>query len=518
MPFINNLYLGISSGLLKEIEQSRKAPFPYQAEGFKTMIENGKESSFGKEHGFNKITCIKEFQKAVPIRDYNEFAPYISRLRNGEDYVLWNQKVKWFAKSSGTSSDKSKFIPITPDSLNINHYGGFRRMLASYIDNNPSSKLYSGRALTLGGSVNPEPMGSGGNMALSGDLSAILLKNSPAIVELIRTPKIETALMEDFNTKIERICAESSSQNVTNFAGVPSWNLILLNKILEYTGKKNISEVWPNMELFMHGGIGFDPYRDLFKKIIPSPHMHYLENYNASEGYFAFQDNLTINSMLLTVNNGIFYEFIPMEILEKVLSREITEISTLEDVKTNTHYAIVISTVGGLWRYLIGDCVKFTSLYPHRIKITGRTQLCINAFGEELMIENAERALAKACTQCNCNIRDFTASPVFMQLAQEGKATKGYHRWAIEFIVPPQDMSEFEKILDHAITEQNSDYEAKRKNNATMEQLKIIPIKEGTFYKWMESRSKLGGQNKVPRLYPDSRFVDDLLRVADEQR
>ncbi|MEG1510455.1 MAG: GH3 auxin-responsive promoter family protein [Bacteroidales bacterium] len=511
MSLINSLYIKFSLNLLRELEQSKKAPFEYQIKCFNNLIKCGRETAFGKEHCFEKINSIKEFQKNIPIRDYNKIAPYIARLKNGENYVLWNQKVKWFAKSSGTSSDKSKFIPITPNSLNITHYGGFKRMLASYINTNPKSKLCYGKALTLGGSVSPDSQNSG--YALSGDLSAILLRNSPSIVELIRTPKKETALIDDFGAKIEKICKESSRQNVTNFAGVPSWNLILLNKILEYTGKSNIVEVWPNLELFMHGGIGFEPYREIFRKIIPLENMHYLENYNASEGYFAFQDDLKINSMLLTVNNGVFYEFIPMNIIDKVLNMEITEIPTLNEVKVGVNYAIVISTVGGLWRYLIGDCVKFTSLFPHRIKITGRTQLFINAFGEELMIENAERALANACKLCNCSICDFTVAPVFMEFTSNGTATKGYHKWAIEFITPPQNISNFEKILDYSVTEQNSDYEAKRKNSATMEQLKIISLTGGTFYKWMENRNKLGGQNKVPRLYSNSCFIDELITI-----
>lgn len=513
MSTINNLYLKFSGNFIKELDQSRKAPFPYQQACFNNLIKCGKATAFGKKHQFDVINCIEDFQRFVPVRDYNSFAPFIERLRNGEDYVLWNQKVKWFAKSSGTSSDKSKFIPITPDSLRMTHFGGFKRMLASYIDSYPQSKIYSGKSLTLGGSVRPDELGGENPFALSGDLSAVLLKNSPAIVEMIRTPKKEIAVIEDFSTKIKEICERSSKENVTNFAGVPSWNLILLNKILEHTGKKNICEVWPNMELFMHGGIGFEPYRDIFKKLIPSPDMHYLENYNASEGYFAFQDDLNTNSMLLTVNNGVFYEFIPMSIFKRVMRGDISGIPTLDGVETGVNYAMVISTVGGLWRYLVGDCVQFTSLYPHRIKITGRTQLFINAFGEELMIENAEKAIARACSICSCSVNEFTVAPKFMQLSEEGETSKGYHRWGIEFLTPPQDLSDFEKILDHALTEQNSDYEAKRRYNATMEQLQIIPFKEGTFYKWLDSKGKLGGQNKVPRLYPDSRFLEELMAI-----
>lgn len=513
MSVINKLYLGFSRKLIKEIEKSRSEPFGYQRQWFEKLIKGGRESYFGQEHRFNEIKKVKDFREHVPIRDYNAFVPYIERLRHGENYILWNQKVKWFAKSSGTSSDKSKFIPITPDSLHINHYGGFQRMLAFYVESNKGSKIFNGKALTLGGSVQLDCMGGSGNF--SGDLSAILLENSPFIVEMLRTPSRKTALMADFNKKIEAICRENCNLNVTNFSGVPSWNLILMNKVLEYTGKKNLLEVWPDMELFMHGGIGFEPYREIYKALIPSANMHYLENYNASEGYFAFQDDADINSMLLTVNNGIFYEFIPMEIFDEVMSGQIKDIPALEEVETGVKYAMVISTCGGLWRYLIGDCVEFTSLAPHRIKIVGRTQLFINAFGEELMISNAENALAATCKECGCTVTDFTVAPVFMSLSGKDDsafAKKGYHRWAIEFGKEPRNLEEFTSLLDKHLTEANSDYEAKRAGNATMERLQVIALPKGSFLKWMESRNKLGGQNKVPRLYGNLKFIDELTK------
>lgn len=511
MSAINSLYLAFSKGLVREIEKSRKEPLEYQEQWFKKLVANGAESLFGKEHGFGGIKGIRDFRENVPVRDYNAFVPYIERLRRGENYILWNQKVKWFAKSSGTSSDKSKFIPTTPDALYTCHYGGFRRMLSFYVASNIDSRIFNGKALTLGGSVQIDNLGHGGSF--NGDLSAILLKNSPLIVEMLRTPSRKTALMADFNRKIEAICRESSRQNVTNFSGVPSWNLVLMNRILEHTGKKNLLEVWPNLELFMHGGIGFEPYREIYRALIPSEKMHYLENYNASEGYFAFQDDAAEKSMLLTVNNGIFYEFIPMDIFDSVMEGRIKEIPTLTEVKKGVKYAIVISTCGGLWRYLIGDCVEFTSLFPHRIKIVGRTQLFINAFGEELMISNAEAALAATCMECGCTVTDFTAAPVFMSLAEnrEGSfAKKGYHRWAIEFAEEPKDLEVFASLLDKHLTETNSDYEAKRAGNATMERLQVIPLRRGTFLKWMESKNKLGGQNKVPRLYGNLKFIDEL--------
>lgn len=507
MNLINSIFLKYSHSLLKELDMSREDPMPFQHKWFRHLIENGANSAFGVEHGMDGIKSIRDFQQKVPIRDYNALSPYINRLLAGEDYVLWNTKVKTFAKSSGTSSDKSKFIPVSHESLQITHYGGFRRMLSSFVEANPNTGIFKGKALTLGGSIVPDKSGK----IYTGDLSALLLKNSPAIIELIRTPGRKTALIGDFEQKLQAICKECTKENVTNFSGVPSWNLMLLNKILEYSGKHDISQVWPNMELFMHGGTGFEPYRPLFQKLIPIGTMHYLENYNASEGYFAFQDDESQNGMLITANNGIFYEFIPMNILDDVLAGKLTEIPTLAEVETGINYAIVISSIGGLWRYLIGDCVQFVSTYPHRIIITGRTQLCINAFGEELMISNAEQALAMACKECDCSVAEFTVAPAFMKLEGDSHASKGYHKWAVEFATPPADTAAFAAVLDRCLTAVNSDYEAKRAADATMLQLELITLKPGTFLKWMRQRGKVGGQNKVPRLHNDSQFIDQLL-------
>ena len=509
MSLINSIFLKYSHSLLKELDISREDPMPFQHKWFRHLIENGANSAFGVEHGMDGIKSIRDFQQKVPIRDYNALSPYINRLLAGEDYILWNTKVKTFAKSSGTSSDKSKFIPVSNESLQITHYGGFKRMLASFVEANPNTGIFKGKALTLGGSITPDKSGK----IYTGDLSALLLKNSPAIIELIRTPGRKTALIGDFEQKLQAICRECTKENVTNFSGVPSWNLMLLNKILEYTGKRDISQVWPNMELFMHGGTGFEPYRPLFKQLIPMGTMHYLENYNASEGYFAFQDEESQNGMLITANNGIFYEFIPMNILDDVLQGKLTEIPTLAEVETGINYAIVISSIGGLWRYLIGDCVQFVSTYPHRIVITGRTQLCINAFGEELMISNAEQALAMACKECGCSVAEFTVAPAFMKLGEDSQTSKGYHRWAVEFATPLADTAAFAAVLDRYLTTVNSDYEAKRAGNATMLQLELITLKPGTFLKWMHQRGKVGGQNKVPRLHNNSQFIDQLLAL-----
>ncbi len=512
---LNRAYILYGTNMLKELDSIRVEPFIHQLRSFENLIKCGRETQFGNEHKFEKISDISTYQKLVPIREYDQFVPYIDAIKRGEKNILWNQPVKWFAKSSGTSSDKSKFIPITEDSLENNHYGATKRMLSSYIAAHPDSKIFAGKALTLGGSVKPDVLPNGADSKiLSGDLSAILLTNTPAWVEYFRIPKRDVALTDDFDKKVEAICNIASKADVTNFSGVPSWNLLLLNKLMEFTGKGNIGEIWPNLELFMHGGIGFDPYREIYKKIIPLPNMRYLENYNASEGFFAFQDDLNDSGMLLCLNSGVFYEFIPMSEYEKVISGEIKEIPTIESVQLGVKYAMIISTVGGLWRYSIGDCVEFVSLFPHKIKIVGRTKLFINAFGEELMVGNAEKALTKACKEHNCTVADFTVAPHFMQLSDSGQSAKGYHKWAIEFITPPSDIDKFTSDLDYAITQQNSDYEAKRKNNYTMEQLKLTVLKEGTFVKWMESRNKKGGQNKVPRLYSDSKFFDELEQVS----
>lgn len=506
---INQSILLYSKNLLKEIDASKKDPLTSQQTTFKSLISNGSDTFFGKEHNFNTIKSFEDFNKFVPVRQYDDFIPYIERLRKGENYILWNQKVKWFAKSSGTSSDKSKFIPITPENLQGCHYRGFLKMINTYLRYTPKSKMFTGKGLTLGGGVQIDSLGKHLNI-YNGDLSAILLKNSPKLAELFRVPNRKTALISDFNEKVERICKECSKLNVTNLSGVPSWNLILLSKMLEYNNARYLTEFWPNLELFMHGGISFEPYRSQYEKIIPKQSMHYIENYNASEGYFAFREEPSRKGMLLAVNNGIFFEFIPINVLDKVLKGESDEIYTLEGVELNKQYAMVITTNSGLWRYLIGDCVEFTSLFPYEIIITGRTQLYINTFGEELMISNAEKALSDACSKTGIQVSEYTCAPIYMT-----KNQKGAHQWAIEFKMydlTNSDINRFADILDSELRAQNSDYDAKRTNDATMRKLIITPVPKGTFYSWMESKGKVGGQNKVPRLCNDRRYIDEILK------
>jgi hypothetical protein len=507
MPIVSKIYRLYSSKRLKLLDQNRKDPISFQRVAFENFLTKGEQTIFGAEHNIHEGMSLQEFQESVPLRDYNKIESWITRSRAGEENLLWPGRTKWFAKSSGTSSSKSKFIPVTEDSLNLCHYDGMQNMLSTYLDNNPGSKLLEGMALTLGGSAKIDEEGNGKTQY--GDLSAILLKNSPILAEFRRTPPTEVALISDFETKVGEICKVTSKQNVTSLSGVPSWNLILLNAILEFNGKKDLREVWPNLELFMHGGISFEPYKKEYKRIIPHNSMNYMENYNASEGYFAFQDDPGDNSMLLMTNGGIFYEFIPIERYEDAIEGKFTSFETVESVKVGVNYAMVITTNGGLWRYLIGDSVMFTSLFPHKITITGRTQLFINAFGEELMISNAEKALTAACEELDCSVENFTVAPLFM----EGKG-KGSHQWLIEFKDAPSDIEEFAETLDKEVCKVNSDYEAKRANSITMTRLSLVPLPSGTFYNWLRDNGKLGGQNKVPRLSNGRKFVEELLEYT----
>ncbi len=502
MSVINKIFLLFSSELLKTLEAGRKNPRLLQNRVFDDLLKGGNQTVFGKEHCFDKIRSVEDFQKYVPVREYDDFQPYIMRIRNGEDYVLWNEKTTFFAKSSGTSSDKSKYIPITKANLLGCHYRGMRMMLTNYVHLFPDSRLFTGKSLTLGGSVAADI----NEHHFSGDLSAILLKNSPKLAEFVRTPSKGTAMLDDFNEKVERICKECSNEDVTSFSGVPSWNLIMIRKILEYNNTPYLTDVWPNIELFMHGGINFEPYRKQFEAVIRDKKVRFFENYNASEGYFAFQDDPCDDSMLLTLDNGVFYEFIPIEDIDNNHYREAGyKALCIDEVRTGEHYAIVISTNAGLWRYLIGDVVEFTSLYPHKIVISGRVKLFINAFGEELMIGNAEKALADTCRNNDATVADYTVAPVYMDSEHSGA-----HEWVIEFEQEPANLKKFAKDLDTALCQVNSDYDAKRNHTGTMEMLHLSVAPSGTFYKWMKSRGKIGGQNKVPRLSNERKYVEQL--------
>lgn len=491
-------------------------PRKAQEQVLKELVRGGSDTAFGKKFGLGSVRGPEQFGKKIPLHDYDALEPYIKRLVDGEDYILWNQKCRFFAKSSGTSSSKSKYIPITPDNLGKCHYRGFKMMLASYVHSNHSTRIFAGKSLTIAGTLEEDKSRG----IFTGDLSGVLMRNSPKVAELFRAPKRDIALISDFDEKIEAINRMYSKANVTSIAGVPAWNLLMIEKLLELNGLSNLCELWPGMELYMHGGTGFGPYRETFKRLIPSDRMHYLENYNASEGYFAFQDDLSDPGMLLTLNNGVYYEFIPMSLLDKALEDaalirsgepvdgKYVEFDTLETVRKDVDYAMVISTNAGLWRYLIGDCVRFVSLDPFKIVISGRTKLFINAFGEELMIGNTDKAVAVVSKRFGVRVRDYTVAPVFLSAG-------GTHQWLIEFIGKRPDAEAFADALDSELQQLNSDYEAKRTHTHTMERLRLTIVPETTFVRWMASKGKKGGQNKVPRLCNDRKTVDEILAMLE---
>ncbi|WPP49832.1 GH3 auxin-responsive promoter family protein [Catalinimonas niigatensis] len=492
---------------IHQIELFIKYPHDVQREVFLNLIDTAKHTVYGKTHYFNDIKTIKDFQERVPIVSYEDFYPYVERVMRGEAQVTWPGKIKWFAKSSGTTNSKSKYIPVSTEALEDCHYKGGKDLLSIYVNNYPESRMFSGKNLAIGGSQQINPMDENAE-SFSGDVSAVIMKNLPFWAQLSRTPKLEIALMENWEEKIEKIAHATVDENITSIAGVPTWTIFLLQRIMEMKGANNILEVWPNLELFIHGAVSFTPYRSVFKELIPSPKMHYMETYNASEGFFGIQDQKASTEMLLMLDYGIFYEFIPSEDFDSDQPRTVD----LRDVELNKNYAVVISTNAGLWRYKIGDTIKFTSLNPFRFIISGRTKHFINAFGEELIVENAEKAIAIACTQTNALVDDFTAAPRYISGDQ-----KGCHEWIIEFSQLPDSIDSFTKSLDAALRTLNSDYDAKRQKNIAVVEPIIHEVASGTFYKWMKRRGKLGGQNKVPRLSNNREYVEDILKMLEEE-
>ncbi len=501
MPF-NSVFGWVLRKRIHQIELFMKYPVEVQNELFSSLIDQAALTRFGIEHGFSTIKTIDDFKKAVPIRNYEAFLPYINLMRDGQQNVAWPSRLKWFAKSSGTTDAKSKFIPVTKEALEECHYKGGKDLLALYYLQKPDAKVYKGKHLVLGGSSKVNMFNDEG---YTGDLSAIIIKNLPIWAELRRTPSRDIALMDNWEEKIERIAQSTISDDVYMIAGVPSWTLVLLKRIIEITGKNDIKEIWPNLELFWHGGVSFKPYRDQFKKLIPSADMNYVETYNASEGFFGIQDRLGHDDMLLMLDYGIFYEFMPMTEYGKPNPRTVT----LKDVEVGLNYALIISTNGGLWRYLVGDTVKFTSTVPYRIQVSGRTKHYINAFGEELMVENADSALHKASEATGALVRDYTAAPVYM--SDEGS---GAHEWLIEFDQAPDDLEKFTLLLDNALKAANSDYEAKRNFDFILKKPIVHAMPSGTFYNWLKHKDKLGGQNKVPRLSNERGLVEELLSTV----
>lgn len=498
IPLVNSIASWFLKKRFHQIELFLKYPNEVQAELRRDLINTAKNTEIGRQYDFASIKGYRSFAERIPITNYEANAPLIERTRKGENNILWPTPTKWFAKSSGTTNAKSKFIPVTNESLEDCHYAASKDLLCLYLNNNENSQLFTGKGLRLGGSKELYEE----NGTVFGDLSAILIDNMPLWAEYSSTPSNRVSLMSDWETKMQAIVDETIQENVTSLAGVPSWMLVLLNNVLESTGKGNIFEVWPNLEAYFHGGVSFQPYQDQYKKILPSSNFNYYEIYNASEGFFAIQDQNNSDELLLMLDYGIYYEFIPM----KTYGTPDQKVIPLSEVVVGENYAVVITTNSGLWRYKVGDTVRFTSTDPYRIKVTGRTKHHINAFGEELIIENAEQALKKVCSETKSEIVDYTAAPVFMS----GKE-KGAHEWMIEFKTPPENLMQFSALFDNALKEVNSDYEAKRFNNITLNEPKIHMARERLFYDWLKKKDKLGGQHKIPRLSNERSYLEELL-------
>lgn len=501
MAIVNSIFAWYMKKRIHQIELFMKYPLDVQEEWLHTLISSAENTEWGKLYDYKSILTVSQFKDRVPIQNYDTLKPYIERMLKGEQNILWPSDIKWFAKSSGTTSDRSKFIPVSEEALEECHFKGGKDMISIYCNNRPNTQMFTGKGLVLGGSHQINQLCDDIHF---GDLSAVLIKNLPMWAEYYRTPDISIALMDNYEEKMDKMAEATIKENVTNISGVPTWTIVLAKKVLELTGKNNLLEVWPNLELYFHGAVNFNPYREQFKELIPSDNMYYLETYNASEGFFGIQDQDNSEELLLMLDYGIFYEFLPLENLED--ENPIT--LTLDQVQLYKNYAIIISTNAGLWRYLIGDTVQFTSISPFRIKITGRTKHFINAFGEEVIIDNAENALSKACAVTSATVKDYTACPIYFK----GEEVGG-HEWIIEFETQPKDFEQFIDVMDQTLREINSDYDAKRFKDMALRRPKVHNAPKDTFYKWLKARGKLGGQHKVPRLANERKYVDEILEM-----
>ncbi|CAM3798226.1 GH3 auxin-responsive promoter family protein [Flavobacterium cucumis] len=500
LQIINSVATWILKKRIHQMELFLKYPHEVQDELLFNLIKAAENTQIGKKYDFSSMKNYATFSNRIPVSTYEDLELLIEKTRQGEQNVFWHSNIKWFAKSSGTTNAKSKFIPVSSEALENCHYKASKDLLCLYLNNNEESQMFTGKSLRLGGSKQLYE----DNNTFFGDLSAILIDNMPIWAEFSSTPSSKISLMGDWETKLPAIINETINENVTSLAGVPSWMLVLLQKTLETTGKSNLLELWPNAEVYFHGGVNFDPYREQYKKLFPKESFKYYEIYNASEGFFAIQDQNNSNELLLMLDYGIFYEFIPMDTFGMPNQRVIR----LNEVELNTNYALVITTNSGLWRYLIGDTIRFTSLSPYRIKVTGRTKHHINVFGEELMVENTDTALTKTCKEFGCEIKDYTVAPIFMSDKQ-----KGAHEWIIEFKNKPDNIENFRKVLDENLQSVNSDYEAKRHNNMTLSPLVLNVARENLFYDWLKQQDKLGGQHKIPRLSNERTYLEDLLSL-----
>lgn len=501
MDFLTNTLSCIFRPRQKEIARFAQEADTIQHKQLQSLLSVARNTEWGLRYDYKSIRGYADFSQRVPVQAYDDIKPDVLRMINGERNILWPSAVRWYAKSSGTTNDKSKFIPVTPEILKKCHYKGGFDTVSLYLQNHPDSRFFTGRGLILGGSHSPSPLNRN---AHCGDLSAVLLQNLNPLVNLIRVPSKQIILMDEWENKIKAIVESCQTANVNSLSGVPSWMLVLIKALLKKTGREYLTEVWPNLEVFFHGGISFEPYRDQYKTLIPSDRMHYMETYNASEGFFGIQNDPEEHTLLLMLDYGIFYEFIPIN----ELGSDHPSILPVEAVETGKNYAMVITTAGGLWRYQIGDTVRFTSLYPHKFVISGRTKNYINAFGEELMVDNADKAISKVCRQTGAKVKEYTAAPLFML-----DKAKGRHQWIIEFEKMPPSLDEFALLLDQTLQQLNSDYEAKRYKEISLQPLEIRVAKEGTFYEWLRRKGKLGGQHKIPRLSNDRTFIEELIAI-----
>lgn len=498
---LNDVLAWLLKRRLAQINRFRQYPEEVQKETFHALLAFAKDTEWGEQYGYSSIYDSKSYAERVPVSSYEELYPWIERQMQGAQNVLWGSEIRWFSKSSGTTNARSKFIPVSMEALEECHFRGGKDIMALYADNVPDTRVFTGKGLSIGGSLAMNEMDEG---SYYGDISAVVMRNLPLWAQFLRAPDLSIALMDKWEDKIERMAEATIKENITSLLGVPTWTIVLIQRILERTGKQHIHEVWPNLEVFVHGAVAFHPYRSMFAHLAPGPGMHYMETYNASEGFFAIQDDLSRDDMLLMLDYGVFYEFIPSEGWDERFPKTLT----IGEVELHKNYAMLVSTNGGLWRYKIGDTIKFTSKYPHRIKITGRTKHFINAFGEEVIIENAEEALAAACWQTEAELSNFTAAPQYFN-----QGTKGAHEWVIEFEKEPKDTSDFILILDKELRAINSDYDAKRYKDLALGPPIVHVAPKDTFHRWLKQKGKLGGQHKVPRLSNDREIIEEILEL-----
>ncbi|SMD35479.1 GH3 auxin-responsive promoter [Reichenbachiella faecimaris] len=507
MPLFNSILTWVMRKRIHQMELFMKYPHEVQKEIWTRLLHAAKDTEFGKKYDFKSIKTYEQYKEIVPVQAYESLYPYIERRMKGEQKLLWSSDIKWFAKSSGTTNARSKFIPVSPEALEDCHFKGGKDLISIYVNNNPDTQMFTGKGLAIGGSHQVNEFDPKMDSHY-GDVSAVIMQNLPIWAQFIRTPSLDVALMDKWEEKIQKMAESTANENVTNISGVPTWTIPLIQRIKEMKGTDNILDVWPNLEVFFHGAVAFGPYRSLFNQLIPSDQMNYVETYTASEGFFGIQDQSDSDELLLMLDYGIFYEFIPYDEIQKEHPKTIG----LSEVKIGEIYAMVITTNAGLWRYSIGDTIKFTSTDPYRIKIAGRTKHFINAFGEELVVENAETAITHACEMTGAVIENFTAAPIHFT-----DKTSGGHEWVIEFQKCPDSLERFAIILDEKLREVNSDYDAKRHKDIALKMPTLHSAKPGTFYEWMKRRGKLGGQNKVPRLANDRQYIDDILELVNSQ-